>query len=333
MSEWKSFLKNNTLEWLLEENNPSVRYFTLIDLLDKNKNSAEVKEAKLKIMTEGSIPIILNKQKPGGYWGEGLSTFYLPKFRATFWTLFTLALLAADGEDKRIRQTCEYVIEHSLHKDCGAFTFPHKDGREHILPCLTGILHFSLIRFGLLDDPRVQRGIDFIVKYQRFDDGDGNEPRGWPYNTGNQKGKSCWGRHTCHDGVIGCLLALSEIPKTRRTKEIEFILKQASEHMLKHHIYKRSHDLGKISIPNWLNLGLPFNSDFLGVLLLLADLGYKDRRMQDALDLLLSKQNENGRWVMEKNYYRKLHTEIERKGQESKWITLRALTALKYFYS
>jgi hypothetical protein len=293
MSEWKSFLKNNTLEWLLEENHPSIRYFTLIDLLGKKKNSNEVKEAKAKIMTEGWVPIILKKQESEGYLGKDPSKFYLPKYKATFWTFFTLALLGADGEDQRIKKACDFIIDIVLHKDCCAFSFPRKDGRDHILPCLTGYLHFSLIRFGLLDDPRVQKGINWIVKYQRFDDGDGNGPKGWPYNTANQKGKSCWGKHTCHDAVVGCLMALSEIPKTRRTKEIEIILEQASEHILKHHIYKRSHDLNKISIPNWLNLGLPFNSDFLGVLLLLVNLGYKDKRMQDALDLLLSKQNEN----------------------------------------
>jgi hypothetical protein len=133
MPDWKSFIKNNTLEWLLEEENPSIRYFMLIDLLDKKKNSAEVKEAKAKIMTEGWAPIILNEQKPGGYWGEGKSTYYLPKFKATYWTFYTLALLAADEEDERIRQTCKYIFDNVL---------PDEYGKDYFTPppCLAGTI-------------------------------------------------------------------------------------------------------------------------------------------------------------------------------------------------
>ncbi len=335
MPDWKSFLKHNTLEWLLEEENPSVRYFTLIDLLNKKPDSSEVKEAKSKIMTEGPVPIILSKQKSGGYWGDDPFRFYLPKLKATFWTFLTLAEFAANRNDRKIRQTCKYIFEHIQDKTSGAFA-PRsgKDGggdHDKVLPCHTGLMIFSFIRFGYLNDPRIQKGIDWFVKYQRFDDGVEKSPKGWPYSAGNQKGESCWGKHTCHVAVVGCLKALSEIPKTQRSNEVKSTLEQASEYMLKHHIYKRSHDLNRISIHNWINLGL-FDFGFLGVLSILAKLDYKDDRMQDAVDLLISKQNKNGRWPVEENYDRKFHTNMERKGEESKWVTLNALRALKNFY-
>ena len=81
-----------------------------------------------------------------------------------------------------------------------------------MIPCLTGNMVFSLIRFGYLDDPRVQRGVDWITRYQRFDDGDG-DPQGWPYD----KFEMCWGKHTCHMGVVKALKALAEIPADRRS--------------------------------------------------------------------------------------------------------------------
>jgi hypothetical protein len=335
MTNWKSFISESSVEWLLEDNNPSVRYFALIDLMDRRPNSSEVRAARSQIMSEGPVPEILNKQEPGGFW-EDPDRFYLPKFKSTFWTFFLLAELAADGGDKRIKQSCIYILDHSKDKASGAFSFRSgKDGggdHDRVVPCFTGYMLFSLIRFGYLNDPRIQESIDWIVKYQRFDDGIERAPKGWPYSAGNRKGEACWGKHTCHDGVVGCLKALSEIPKTQRSKEVKQTIEQASEHMLKHHIYKRSHDLSQISNSRWINLGFPFRFDFLQVLYILSKLGYQDDRMRAALDLLLSKQNENGRWLLDKSHNRMLQTNIEYKVKESKWITLNALRTIKNFY-
>lgn len=46
MSDWKSVLKADPVDWLLEKDNPSVRYFALSRILDKPQNSSEVQEAK-----------------------------------------------------------------------------------------------------------------------------------------------------------------------------------------------------------------------------------------------------------------------------------------------
>jgi hypothetical protein len=64
----------------------------------------------------------------------------------------------------------------------------------------------------------------------------------------------------------------------------------------------------------------------LGVL---AKLGYRDERMQDAIDLIISKQDEQGRWKMEKSWNPRLLVSLEKDNKPSKWITLQALKALK----
>lgn len=61
MSDWKSVLKADPTGWLLENNNPSVRYFTLIDVLEKSENDPEVKRAKVEIMETGVVPKILGQ--------------------------------------------------------------------------------------------------------------------------------------------------------------------------------------------------------------------------------------------------------------------------------
>ena len=48
--------------WLLEEDNPSVRYFTLVDLLEKSKEDPEALKAKAEIMQKGVVAKILATQ-------------------------------------------------------------------------------------------------------------------------------------------------------------------------------------------------------------------------------------------------------------------------------
>ena len=54
-----------------------------------------------------------------------------------------------------------------------------------------------------------------------------------------------------------------------------------------------------------------------------------DERLKPAIDLLLSKQDDQGRWTMEYTYNGKSWVDVEQKGQPSKWVTLRALRVVK----
>lgn len=67
--------------------------------------------------------------------------------------------------------------------------------------------------------------------------------------------------------------------------------------------------------------------DFLEILEVLLDLGVSDDRMKDAIELLKSKQLPNGRWPLDKEISN-LPTTFGKKGQENKWVTLRALRVL-----
>jgi hypothetical protein len=334
VSDWKSMLKADPTGWLLEKNNPSVRYFTLSQILDKPQTSPEVQEAKKEIMTAGAVPKILAKQHDGGYW-EAPEAFYTAKYRGTVWQLIILAELAADGSDERVKKACEFILENSQNRKSGGFSawlsVKVGGGRySGVLPCLTGNMVWSLIRLGFLGDPRVKRGVEWIAKYQRFDDGEAYPPKVWPY----EKATSCFSKHSCHMGVVKALKALAEIPAEQRSAGVVDSLDRGVEYMLKHHIYKRSHNLNKVSKPGWLRLGFPlmYQTDVLEILGILTSLGYKDERMQDAVNLVLSKQDEKGMWKLENTFNGRFQTSIEQKGESSKWITLNALKALKNFY-
>jgi len=158
MVKWKARLKGDPTGWLLEEENPSVRYFTLLDLLDRPPQSAEVKQARLKIGQIGAVPAILSRQLPGGFWGIPENFYEHSKYKGTVWQLIVLADLGADGEDERVLRACEFVLNHSQDRESGGFATQSspQGGGDHnlVIPCLSGNMVFSLIRLGYLNDPR-----------------------------------------------------------------------------------------------------------------------------------------------------------------------------------
>ncbi|WP_424357625.1 nitrogen fixation protein NifH [Methanocella sp. MCL-LM] len=333
MVDWKCVLKGDATAWLLENDNPSVRYFALRDLLALPECDPEVKNAKEQIMRAGLVPAILAEQRPEGAWEEP-GRFYTAKYKGTVWQLIILAELGADGKDERVKKACEYILSHSQDLESGGFsqsTAVKTGGGRHgeVIPCLTGNMVWSLIRFGYLDDPRLQQGIAWLTTYQRFDDGEGEAPSGWPYD----KYEMCWGKHTCHMGVVKALKALAEIPEEQRSAEVKETIEKGAEFLLIHHVHKRSHNLRKLAKPGWQQFGFPlmYQTDVLEILGILTKLGYRDERMNEAIDLLVSKQDENGRWKLENTFNGKFQVDIERNAEPSKWITLNALRVLKRY--
>lgn len=327
-------LNADPTDWLLEDDNPSVRYFALSDILEKPGHNPEVVKAKDGIMSIGNIPSILAAQDKDGFWSAPKS-FYTSKYKGTVWQLIILAELGADGSDSRIQNACEFILNNSQDKESGGFsqsTAVKTGGGRHseVIPCLTGNLAFSLIRLGYLDDPRIREGIKWMTTYQRFDDGEGEAPPGWPYD----KYEMCWGKHTCHMGVVKMLKALAEIPTDVRSGDVKKAIAAGAEYMLIHHVYKRSHNLGRMSKPGWQKFGFPlmYQTDVLEILGILTSLGYRDERMQEAVELLVSKQDKQGRWKLENTYNGRFIVDIEEMGKPSKWITLNALMVLKHYY-
>ena len=321
-------------DWLLEENNPSVRYLTLTDLMEKPACDPEVEKARANIMVKGAVPKILANQEKGGYWDKP-DRLYVSKYKGTVWQLIMLAEHLADPNDRRIQDACEFVLTHSQDVESGGFSVHHAaktGGGRHseVIPCLTGNMVWSLIRLGYLSDSRVQRGIEWIVEYQRFDDGVKNRPRGWPYD----KFEICWGTHTCHMGAVKALKALAEITPRGRSARIKRTIGEGAEYILKHHIHKRSHNLNQTSKPGWLRFGFPlmYQTDVLEILGILTKLGYKDERMKEAINVVLSRQDASGKWKLANTFNGRSHVDIEAKGQPSKWITLNALRVLKGYF-
>lgn len=323
----------DTIKWLLDESNPSVRYRTMTDLLDMPKNDLAVLTAKNAIMSDTIIEKILELQNPDGSWGEE-ERFYLDKYHGSVWNLLLLAELGANPEDPRVCRACEFILTHS--QDPEGFGFAVEQGAKTrtgmsrtVIPCLTGNMVYSLIKLGYEKNVRVQKAIQWILEYQQADDGVMEAMR----NPVIDRLTSCFGKHSCHMGVAKALKALAAIPEANRTKEISAKIDQLAEYFLIHRIYKKSHDFTQISKPGWLHFGFPlmYQTDVLELLEIFAELHIKDPRLDEAIDLIEQKRNADGVWLMENTYNGKMLVNIEKKDAPSKWITLRALRVLKAY--
>jgi len=331
MENWKSLLNADATNWLLEEDNPSVRYFTLTDILDLPENEARVIAARQDIMKEGLVRDILELQRTPEYL-KAYPRFYTYKYKGLVWSLILLAELGAK-QTPEIAAQCEYILTNCQELSQGGFS-QHTAAKTgggrmtEVIPCLTGNMVFALLRFGCFDDARLQKGIDWLTSYMRFNDGVELDPQVLPY----ARYEMCWGRHTCHMGVVKALKAFGEIPPQLRSDAVNDTTRKAAEFLLIHHIYKRSHNLSRLSKPGWNKFGFPlmYQTDVLEILDIMTGLGIKDSRMDEAIELVLSKQDEQGRWKLENTFGSdRLLIPFGQKGEPSKWLTLRAIRVLK----
>jgi hypothetical protein len=70
------------LEWLLEPEDPGVRYLALRDLV--KADARELAAAKKEAHQKGPIAVILDKMNKEGYWVKAGSG-YNPKYMSSFW--------------------------------------------------------------------------------------------------------------------------------------------------------------------------------------------------------------------------------------------------------
>ena len=318
------------INWLLDMDNPSVRYFTFTDLLGLTHADPLVIASREAILSEGPVPKILARQEPSGCWEEPENFYMRRKYRGTVWTMLLLAELGLDGTLEAVHRAAEFLFKNAQDPHTGAFAYRNKDGipvHDAVIPCLTANMSWCLLRFGYQDDPRLQNAIQWLTTYMRFDDGEDKPPRIYPYD----RFENCWGSHTCMTAVVKTLKALSQIPPEKRAGPVDQTISNGAEFILKHYLYRRSHNLSEIANQSWIELGFPlmWKPDVLEMLTVLLDLGYTDTRMQDAVDLVRSKRNPEGKWILESSFNGRFQVRIENLGKPSKWITLKALYALE----
>jgi hypothetical protein len=327
MNEWHHQLKANPLDWLLEPDtaNPGVRYFALRDLLSRPGDDPEVVSAQADVMKTGPVPAILAAQADEGYWvkpGPG----YSPKYKSTLWSLLFLAQLGADGHDERVRRAVEYVFNHAQ-TEAGAFACGGTPSSAY--HCLWGNVVRAMLDLGVWGDERLARSVDWLA---RSVTGDGY--RAYIKSAVQAPGFACAINYglPCGWGAVRVLWALNAMPSEGRTPAVEAAIRSSIDFLLSYDMARAEYPYQTRISPHWFEFAYPLGyvTDILLDLEALTEAGVVDNpRLDDAVALMMSKQDEQGRWKLEYSYRSRMWINIERMNKPSKWVTLRALRVLK----
>lgn len=303
-------------EWLLEEDQPSMRYLALTELLDRSEDDPEVAAARDRITADGWAADILAEQQPDGWWVSD-ERFYLPKYVSTNWMLLILSDLGLTREDPRIATACEQWIERFATPDGG---FDEGADTGHL--CIVGNTTRALVQFGYVDHPRVRSAFEWLVDHRA-------RLGGW----------SCFGSGRNLDSWEG-LSAFAVYPRQKWTAGMVRAVEDGAEFFLQRELHKQ----GDRYEP-WYRFHYPvhYYYDLLVGLDVLTALGYgDDPRLAYALSHLRKKRRPDGRWNLDA-----VHPDVEGKiaewyakhpptpfaletpGAPSKMITLRALRVLR----
>ena len=138
----------------------------------------------------------------------------------------------------------------------------------------------------------------------------------------------------CAWGGVKVLLALSQLPVERRNVLIKKAIQQGVEFFFGVDPSTADYPNGWAEKPsgNWWKFGFPvfYVTDILQIAEALVALGYgKDKRLKNTLELIRSKQDEQGRWQLEYNYDGKTWMRFGKMKEPNEWVTLRALKVLK----
>jgi hypothetical protein len=316
---WNQYLKGDPIPWLLEEENPSVRYFALRDLLHRPPEDPELVAARAAIMTSKPVRHILGAQYPQGYWVKP-DRGYSPKYRSTVWQVMFLADLGATPDDA-VRRGCQILLDHSFLPEEGLFSSSKTEAGT--IDCLNGNLLRALSNLGYGHHPMVQTAAQKIAE-RAVEDG-----FTFRCNSSSRARRETW--RPCAWGAIKVLGAYASMPLESHPEAAKQAMALGVELLLSRDpaVADYPSGTGKIS-PMWFSLGFPlgYHSDLLETVDVLAQLGHGgDKRLQRAIDVVLSKQDGSGQWPLERAPGG-TWTRFGNKGEPSKWVTLRAMRML-----
>jgi len=315
-------LKKDVLQWLLD-GEPWVVYRTLTWLLDKSDEDNSVAAARAAIPNHPLIKKIFASLNKDGYWGKpkDIHTWW-PKKNTTFWILPMLGDFGFTIEDSGVARACEYVFSTQLQSGGFGWDPPTKPS-----DCHSAIIIESLAKLGLTGDSRLQRAYDWLIRRQRLDGGF------WCKDTG-QIGGPREKEPSCAMATMFVLGALAQNPKLRNNeiarKGVDFLFECWDN---RGKIRYAGHD-SQVGT-GWEKLKYPFTDyKILKFLDALSQFEYAKRRLQESemVNLLLSKQDERGRFTPESIHKVWSDFDFGQKENPSRWITLLALQIVKRIY-
>jgi len=297
----------DVIDWLLDAD-AAIRWQVLRDLADAS--AAEVTAERARVAREGWGAQILARQDPDGRWGGG--TFF-PRGMGTFDMLHLLYLLGADPADEGVRRAIAPVHEAARWDYDPDLRF----WEGEVEPCING----RVVAIGAFFGQDVRATVERLLREQMADGG-------WNCEQENGSVRGSF------DTTINVLEGLLEYERsTGVTGDVTAARGRGEEYLLERRLLRRLSD-GRIPQERWLSVGFPYSWHYdvmRGLDYLRAAGREPEKRMDEALDAVLSKRDESGRWPLETTYHEELPIDMgEAVGQPSRWLTLRGMRILRW---
>lgn len=304
----------SVIQWLLDSD-PSIRWQVMRDLTAASDKEVAAERARVAI--EGWGAQLLAEQGSDGYWGAGTPN---PEW-VTLQTLLLLRDMGLDPTSEPAQDAVAHVRDNVrwkgvLPQDAAWHGKPLFAGE--VEPCING----RVVTVGSYFGQNVQGIVDRLLGEQMSDGG---------WNCEQEHGSRRGSFHT----TICVLEGLLEYERaTGGSPEGIAASERGQEFLLKRHMLRRL-STGEVIDPAWTQFSFPtgYHYDVLRGLEYLRRAGVTpDTRMDEAIELVASKRDAEGRWLLENTHPDQLDSEpgvVE--GEPSRWNTLRALRVMEWY--
>ncbi|MFN8382976.1 MAG: hypothetical protein U0V02_13595 [Anaerolineales bacterium] len=317
--------ENAVIQWLLDSD-PSIRWQVMCDLLDAPAD--EVAAERARVATEGWGAQLLALQGSDGSWaGEAFNQ----DLDSTMHVLALLRELGLDPSSDEARRATGLVRDHVRWKGWdweGTWRGMEFVGNPffagEVEPCINGQVGASGAYFG----HNIERIIDRLLNEQLPDGG-------WNCEAENGSTRSSFNTTIC---VLEALLEYEEAFGSNSAVAGSRL--RGQEYLLERHLFRRRSTgevierdrkgdtvWSRFAFPTWWHYDVLRGLDYLRHAHVMPD-----ERMAEAIELVTSKRDKDGRWPLETFYPGKMPIDLgEEVGGPSRWNTLRALRVLKWY--
>ncbi len=317
--------KKSVIQWLLDSD-PSIRWQVMRDLI--GAPDEEVAAERAKVATEGWGARLLALQAADGSWAGAA---FNQGWDSTMHVLSLLRELGLDPTSDEARRAVGLVRDHVRWKGWdwdGTWWGSEFDGNPffagEVEPCINGQVGASGAYFG----QDIQRIIDLLLREQLSDGG-------WNCEAANGSTRSSFNTTICVlEGLLEYELA------GRSNVEVMEARLRGQEYLLERRLFRRRStgeaiERDRMGDAVWTRFAFPtwWHYDVLrGLEYLRRASVVPDERVTEAIELVESKRDDNGRWPLETRYPGEMPIKMdEGEGRPSRWNTLRALRVLDWY--
>jgi hypothetical protein len=311
--------RSSVIGWLLDSD-PSIRWQVMRDLT--GASAEEIRAERARVATEGVGAQLLALQGPDGRWGGAA---WNRGWNSTMHVLLLLRDMGLDPASEQARRAVGLVRERVTWLGCGPEECNgHAFFEGEVEPCINGQVAAAGAYFG--ED--VQGVVDRLLAEQLADGG-------WNCEAANGSTRSSFNTTIC---VLEALLEYEQaVGGSAEATEARL---RGQEYLLERRLFRRR-STGEVierdrkGDARWTRFAFPtwWHYDVLrGLEYLRRAGGVADERLAEAIGLVASKQDDDGRWALETRYPGKMPVETdEAEGRPSRWNTLRALRVLDWY--